>query len=947
MKKFNREKTNLIFLNICFALLIAFTVALNCVATHWSGALESYFGFIGASGIGPYESEYTNETLLAKEKDTATKIVEDGTVLLENKNKALPMKGNEKVTLFGICSYSWVGTSSYGSAGSAGTKVTLKDTLESKGFQVNDAVWNYYKDSGVEYVGASYDLKELAWKDVSAKTSSSFSQYSDAAVLVFGRIGGEGEDLPVNTEKYGGSSDETMAELSTAELELIRGAKAAGFKKIIVILNTAFAMEVNYLDTVADAVMVVPGTGNYGIYGVANVLAGTNPSGHLVDTYVYDNFSAPAAQNMSATAYLKDGKQTTHAYVQYAEGIYVGYKYYETRYEDAVMKTPNVGTYDYGDTVAYPFGYGLSYTEFEYTDFSVSVSDGTVTVNVTVKNGGSVAGKDAVGVYYQAPFTQYDKDNGIEKAAVNLVRFGKTELLEPGASEQMELKFDIADMKSYDAETEQAYILDEGQYYVTAAPDAHTAVNNILAKKGYTNLDGNGSAAFADTYEQEEFAVFDTDDKTGADIENRFSFAEGDGEFLSRTDWAAMDGWNRETLLGGLSYNTGTAVSEETLIGTREINDGVYEKLGRSGWERSERPDNAKDESEPVFEQATGLKMADAIGKKYEDEIWLQLASTCSFAELHGMFNRAGYNTKTLESIDKPATSDVDGPPGLASFVSDWTGFSFPSETSIAQTWRTAYAEEMGALVAEDALRLGVSGWYAPGVNMHRTPFGGRNAEYFSEDPVMSGYFAAGVVSGAQGRGLTCYAKHFALNEHETNRNTYCSWADEQAIRELYLKPFEMAVKLADCRGVMTSMNKIGYIDTENSYALVTEVLRNEWGFKGAVITDYTSEADAEACLAAGVDLILSTTAMRLADTSKPYVRNEIKQAAKHTLYMVSQSNAMNIFLDGNRSYSAGIPTYVVMLIAADCAIGLGIAVGEFFLVRDYRRKKKIEEAAV
>lgn len=406
-----------------------------------------------------------------------------------------------------------------------------------------------------------------------------------------------------------------------------------------------------------------------------------------------------------------------------------------------------------------------------------------------------------------------------------------------------------------------------------------------------------------------------------------------------------MDGYDHVAMTGGISQNTGSVDRENGKVGTREINPDVSRKLSLKGWEASERPESEKDNSEPLFEQQTGLVMANAVGADYDDEIWLQLASTCTFAELHGMFNRAGYNTRALESINKPATSDVDGPPGLASFVADWTGFSFPSETSIAQTWETDYAEEMGSLVAEDALRIGVSCWYAPGANIHRTPFSGRNAEYYSEDAAMSGYFAASAVAGAQDKGLVCYIKHFALNEHETNRNTYSSWANEQAIREIYLRPFEMAVKIADCHGVMTSMNRIGYIATENSYALVTAVLRNEWGFEGAVITDYTSDSDAEACLAAGVDLILSTTAIRLADTSKTFVRNEIKQAAKHTLYMVSRSNAMNIFLDGNTSYSAGIPVYVVLLIIIDAAALIGIALGEIVIVKGYLRSRRIKAA--
>ena len=706
MNTFHREKTNLIFLNVCFALLLALIIVLNCVAVYWSGALESYFGFIGASGIGPYESDYTDEELLQAEIDLATDIVEDGTVLLENENNALPLSANDRVTLFGIVSYSWVGTSSYGSAGSASTNVSLKEALEGQGFAVNDTVWNYYEDSGVRYVGTSYDLVEIGWDQVNGATASSFSSYNDAAILVFGRVGGEGEDLPTSTEQYGGSSSEDMAQLSSTELGLIRGAVQAGFEKVIVIFNTAFAMEVNWQELGVDAALVCPGTGNYGIYGIANVLSGTNPSGHLVDTYVYDNFSSPAVQNMSVTRYTQNGSTVIDSYVHYAEGIYVGYKYYETRYEDAVMGTDGVGDYDYAETVAYPFGYGLSYTTFAYSDFSVERDDDRLIVRVTVENTGSVPGKDAVGIYFQAPFTEYDRENGIEKASVNLVKFGKTGEIAPGGSEEIAVAFSIADMKSWDSAQTQGYILEQGDYYITAAPDAHAAVNNILAQKGYTNLVGEGDTDLVDTYTQDALETCTDHDATGTALTNRFAFAESDGIYLSRTDWSVMDSWDPDTLLGGLSYNTGTTVIDGVLTGTHEMSADLASKLARTGWERSERPADARDDSVPLFEQPTGLLMADAVGAAYDDDIWLQLASTCTFAELHGMFNRAGYNTRTLESINKPATSDVDGPPGLASFIASWTGFSFPSETSVAQTWNRDYAEQMGELVAEDALRL-------------------------------------------------------------------------------------------------------------------------------------------------------------------------------------------------------------------------------------------------
>ncbi len=940
MKRFSREKANLVFLSTCFAILVAIVVVLNIVAIYWAGALEVALGFIGATGNAPYTSQYTDEQLKDKEIDFVTHMVEDGTVLLENKNAALPLGKGSKVTLFGVCSYSWVGTASYGSASNSGTAVSLKEALECVGYSVNGTAWNYYKNSGVTYTGTSYDLREIAWDDVNGDIAASYGNYSDAAILVFGRVGGEGADMPTGMAGYGGTADETESELSSTELGLIRGAKAAGFKKTIVIFNTAFAMEVNWQDIGVDAALVCPGTGNYGIYGLANVLVGAaNPSGHLVDTYVYDNFSSPAAQNLSDTAYVRNGKTIIDGYVHYGEGVYVGYKYYETRYEDIVMQTANVGTYDYDKTVAYPFGYGLSYTTFEYEDYSVKCDGKEFTVSVTVKNTGSVAGKDAVGVYYQSPYTAYDVTNGIEKSAVNLVAFAKTGLIGGGKSEKVTLKFAVDDMKSYDSAKTNGYILEAGDYYVTAAPDAHTAVNNILSSKGYDRLVGTGDATFAYKYNVSADKKYTTDDKTGAKISNQFAFAKDDGIYLSRSDWKVMDGFDRTTRLGGISYSTATVVRDDQQIkGTREITEDVYQKLQRKGWERSERPENTKNNDEALFEQESELLMADTIGWAYDDPRWMELISKCKFAELHAMFNRAGYNTAAIESINKPATKDVDGPNGLASYVAGWTGFAFPAETTIAQTWDVSYAEEMGQLVAEDALRLGVSGWYAPGANIHRNPFGARNAEYYSEDPVMSGYLSAAAVKGAQTNGLVCYIKHFALNEHETNRNNYSSWATEQTIREVYLKPFEMAVKIADCHGVMTSMNKIGYIDSENSYALNTAVLRNEWGFQGAIITDYTSNADAEACLAAGVDLMLSTTAIRLSDTKPAYVRNEMKQSAKHVLYMVAQTNAMNIFLDGNKTYSAGVPVWQVIVISLDVVVALGVAVAEVFLVRAYKK---------
>lgn len=957
MKAFNRKKTNLIFVTACFAVLIAFCVFLNIFAVYWGGALEGVLGFIGRTGI-VYESEYTDEELLQEEQNTAEQIAEEGTVLLKNENDALPLAAGSNVTLFGIASVS-LGGQSTGSSGSSASSVTIREVLSGVGIEANPTVWDYYTAAE----------SEADWSAVAAANASSFSGYNDAAIVVISRSGGESRDIQRSMSGEGWKEGQPYTRLSIYEQNLIDGAREAGFEKVIVLVRSVYPLEMGFADD-ADAVLICSSTGNYGVYGLANVIAGeANPSGHLVDTYVYDSFSAPAMQNFGDNRYIYEGEVQSNffSYVFYAEGIYVGYKYYETRYEDAVTGRANVGDYSYAETVAYPFGYGLSYTEFSYSGFTATQNGDQIDVSVTVTNDGSIAGKDAVGIYFQSPYTQYDIENNVEKAAVSLVAFAKTDEIAPGASQTVSLSFAVDDMKSYDYTNAKSYIMDNGTYYITAAQDAHQAANNILAARGVNAADLSAAgetdlsydADLVATYEEQgtQPRVIGTDDATGTAVTNQFDFAMGDGEYLSRSDWSAMDDWNRETLTGGISYSTGSAIvdsasshNSDNLVGTREMDAELRSNIRANGWDSTGRPESANDTSEPIVETVVGdtpMQLVELVGVDYDDERWMTLIQQMSVSDLHGLFNRAGYQTVAVESIGKPATTDVDGPTGLHNYMTGWESFSWPNQTLLASTWNVELAQKMGDLVAEDALRTAVSGWYAPGLDMHRTPFGGRTGDYYSEDSVLSGYMAAYETMGAQGKGLYVYLKHFALNEQESNRGTVCTWSNEQAIREIYLKAFEIAVKVGDAHGVMDAQNRIGYRLAKGCYALLTSVLREEWGFEGAVITDATGDGGeySDACLSAGTDLMLSNTALRLTSTSSNEVRHALQEAAKHTAYMVSTGNAMNSLLEGG-GYSSGFPVYILLLIIIDAAAFIGVVVGEVFLIRGYRKSKKMEQAA-
>lgn len=647
-------------------------------------------------------------------------------------------------------------------------------------------------------------------------------------------------------------------------------------------------------------------------------------------------------QNYGSYYYFdEDGNITPYTYLDYAEGIYVGYKYYETRYEDAVMKNGNAGEYNYQETVQYPFGYGLSLTTFEWKDFTATWSGDTCTISVTVTNTGSTAGKDVVQVYAQSPYTEYDKENAVEKSSVELVGYTKTGLLEPGASETVTASFEKEQLKSYDANKAKTYILDEGNYYITAAADAHKAINNILAAKGYTVADGmteDGNADFTAVYVQPKFdaTTYATDTTTGTEITNQFDAARGDFTLLSRSDWTGtfpqhggeasdvISTWGNEingTDADGnpASYEYGKQASAEFLATLEERDSG-----------NPTDPSTLTDTI--VYGAQNGLGLIDLRGKSYDDLIWDDLLDQLTAEDYQTLISSSGYGTPELKSVGKPYCMDADSATGLVFGSAGGTTFNGAEVT--AQTWNRELALEFGNLLGNDALLgSGTVGWYCPATNIHRTPFSGRNNEYYSEDAFMSGSMASATVQEAAKKGLYTFVKHFALNDQENHRGDggdggVATWSGEQAIREIYLKPFEMCMKIDPvemnylekqedgsyqnatttvpaCNALMTSFNRLGVTWTGGHYNLITNVLRGEWGFNGFIITDansYLGRMDARQMIEAGG----SGSLRYLKDTQFIFDKDSIsdyhygREAAHSILYTIANSKAMNGAMPGS-----------------------------------------------
>lgn len=863
------------------------------------------------TSVYPTQKATNKAEAFANAQEVNLKLAEEGFVLLKNENAALPMNKGARISVFSKNSVNL----SYGGSGSGGFDTSnnknLYESLNDAGFVTNPTLKNFYESSqsGPVRTANSSDLDngdnqkiataETPQSKYTDAVRNSYADYSDAALVVITRIGGEGFDLP----RYQGDSEGAVSpdshylELDQNEIDLLTAVTDGTFKRVVVVFNTPSSFEATFLKDSAyaafadkiDAAVWIGFTGSNGITALGEILNGdVNPSGRLVDTWAADFTKNPSFVNFG-TGCLPD---TTDKYdggmyysVDYEEGIYVGYRYYETRGETD-------GEDWYNANVVYPFGYGLSYTTFDWTVGDASASEielgTTITVPVTVKNTGSVAGKDVVQLYASAPYTL----GGIEKAHKVLVGFAKTKLLQPGESETVTVSFDPYSAASYDYRDANSngfsgYELEAGEYTLYVSRNAHESEKAIAL-----NLAAD--------------VQIGTDPTTDSEVVNRYTDSEN---FLDSD-------WQLDTMLSRADWE-GTWPTPQTAqqhAGTNRL----YEEI------RSEEHNNPTDfdsEEYPWFGEEPTLTLRDLLPSaeaegyepvvSYDDERWEELMMGCDEEEMIALINNGAYHTLAMESVGLPATIHGDGPSGFTCFMSKEQvngTCQYVSEPVMASTWNINLMNELGEAIGEEgtigdkATGQPYSSIYAPGVNIHRSPFGGRCSEYFSEDPFISGMMGAAEVQGIQSRGVLPTVKHFVANEQETHRSIGgdLSWLSEQALREIYLKPFEYTVKLGETRGIMTSFNRIGTRWTGGDYRLLTEILRNEWGFNGLVICDFNTIPQymiPRMMFYAGGSLDLATQQSAMwtdCDTSDAGDAIVLMRAVKDVMYALVNSNAMN-----------------------------------------------------
>ena len=866
-----------------------------------------------------------------------TEIGEEGIVLVKNSD-TLPLSDSVKqLNVFG-----WASTNPcYGGTGSGAVDtsdcVTLLDGLKEGGYTLNQTLidlYTAYADVRPEAGMMSVDWT-LPEPTVDAYTDEIMEEaklFSDTAVIVISRIGGEGTDLPTdfgaknedgadlytyndNSAAYEDFTDgQHYLELSQTEKNMVE-LVCDNFEHVICIYNSANAMELGWVEEYEQigAVLCCPGAGETGFAALGKILNGdVNPSGKLADTYVYDltktpsyrNFGAFSYDNMDEFGWDERGVMNDVNFVNYTEGIYVGYKFYETAYEESAQGNM---TFDYDTLVQYPFGYGLSYTSFEQKIAGFETDENRCSVSVEVTNTGATDGRDVVQLYYNPPYT----NGSIEKSAVNLIDFAKTVLLAPGETDTIEFEIAAEDMASFDTYGTGSYVLEAGDYSISIRSDAHT----VLDERVYTA---------ADTI------VYDASNprssgQTAATAQ--FGFAEGDDiVYLSREN-------------GFANYDEATAapsnftMSEERKAVYRNITNYDIQAL------------NDTDDEMPATGEDNGVKLADLRGKAYDDAMWDTLLDELTIEDMQTMIAGGGYQTAAIDSIEKKGTTDNDGPATIYNNYTGASGSAYPAEVMLANTWNKELAVRMGQSIGKQADEMDVSGWYAPAMNLHRTAFGGRNFEYYSEDGVLSGKLAAAEIQGAGEYGVYSYMKHFAFNDQETNRiYQLCTWINEQAIREIYLKPFELAVKDGKTGAVMAAHSYVGDKWSGASYELNTTVLRDEWGFEGFVSTDMFAGFgyyDADVAIHAGVDSMLNPMnhedATVTDTTSAASVRN-MRRACHNILYTVVNSRAYN---EENMKYHMVL--WKQILFGADAFAVILLLITALFAVKKYKKP----EAAV
>lgn len=947
----------LIAIGVLFVLALIITFAVNKktvkdVATrkivHSESWLVALVGIVVAVSMmltGPLSTLLNNATItkytlsdatVSKANELAKDVQSEAVTLLKNDDSNLPLSG-KKVNVFG-----WGSTNPvYGGTGSGSMSkqyktVSLLDGMKQAGLKTNTELSKLYTDyrkdrPEVGMFAQDWTLPEVPAKQYSDKLISDAKDFSDEAVVVLTRVGGEGADLPTDMKAKGityknNSKDyddfqkgESFLQLSKTERDMI-DLVTSNFKKVTLVYNGANTFQFDFLNDYPQIQSVVwcPPAGQTGFSALGEVLAGeTNPSGKTSDTFLkdltksvsYNNFGKFEYTNMADKAakykgFTGDDVTAIPGFVNYSEGIYVGYKFYETASDEGLI--------NYDDTVAFPFGYGLSYTSFDQKLDSVKYKGGKVAVTATVTNTGDKAGKDVVEVYYNPPYT----DGGIEKASKNLAGFEKTKELQPGESQKVTVKFDDDDMASYDYKGAKAYMLEKGDYDISIQSDSH----HVIDHKAIT---------VKDTVTYDSDSNTHNGDKTVAT--NQFDDVAGDVTYLSRADHFA-------------NYKEATAAPTNF-----KMSDKAKETFYNNSNYDPKKFDKDSDKM-PTTGAKNGLKLSDMYGKDYDDADWDKLLDQLTFDDMDNLIANGGYGTQAVKSVGKIQLTDADGPASLNNNFTGVGSIGFPASTAFACTWNKDLAKQFGEMIGDMAHDMHVAGWYAPAMNIHRNAFSGRTFEYFSEDSLLSGVMASSEISGAKSKGVYSFMKHFALNDQETKRTEMlCTWTNEQAMREIYLKPFEMSVKEGGAQAVMSSFNYIGNTYAGADSALLQTVLRGEWGFKGFVLTDYFGgygyqNADQE--VRAGNDSMLATTKItnHITDKSATSVK-AMRQAAHNILYTAANSWQ---YANGEPKVATPIwktAMYVAWGVVAVLVIGL-----EFLTIKRYLSRKKavatIEPAA-
>lgn len=887
-----------------------------------------------------FKSDYkTPEEAKQASRAVAERITAEGAVLLKNAEQTLPLANTESVTIFGHSSANTIvcGT---GSADIDDTDaVDFKTAIEAKTkLKINEDMWNFYSseeilknyetnpkkgDNSIRngsdgVTKGQYTVNEVPWNKL--PDSKNDNKYKDAAIVVFSRLGGEMYDLPADVAHQGNTTETVNSsgnslELTIQERELLSNINNAGYKKTIVLINSTNALECDFVDEPSlgvDACMWIGYTGLFGLNATADLLVGNvNPSGKLVDTYCVDNTTSPAHVNIYGGTWSNVDQYGTYMfdlnldsnmyYNVYQEGIYVGYRYYETRYADYVLGQGNAGNYNYDADVKYSFGYGLSYTTFSYSDYKVKENNDSFDVSVKVTNTGNYAGKEVVEVYFQSPYTDYDKAHKIEKAAIELCGFAKTGVIKSGESETVTINVPKKELRTYDAYNSKTYILDAGDYYLTIGNGAHAALNNVLmalnADTSKMSGNGNKDLVYKWTNKTLDKTTYSVSNESGevVEITNKLEEADlnlaasGNTEkitYLSRSNW--LDTFPKQPLKLALSEAMSQAMTSIKKYTKPESN--------------RQMPTMGKDGS---------MTLAQMIGKDFNDPLWQDLLDQVTYEEMCLLIGVGYHSTYSMASVAKPRTVDENGPQGFTTKLTDVFGKSstvcaYTDENIMAATWNVEFMEEVGKAIGEDGLQLGMSGLYGPAMNTHRSPYAGRNFEYYSEDGFLGGKIAAAEVKGIQSKGVYVYLKHFAFNDSETHCRCYSIFGNEQALREVYLEPFEHAVVDGGAYCVMNSFGRVGVVWTGAHKGLMTDILRGEWGMRGFALTDYSNTGktfdvmlgvmagtDSWDCSAQGLNT-WSDKLLKWKEKEDAELTWAMRNATHRILYTVANSNAMN-----------------------------------------------------